>query len=198
MAVMAATEAPDIPARAAFPAFDGWMAAEQKRIFLLCLRLLRDSEDADTATQDTFLKAYRALERAEVEPLIEPGKWLTRIAVNTCLDRLRSQRWRFWRRRARPGDEQTVLALAPCPGPTPEQAVHARQVGERLRLALAKLPDRQRSVFVLRHFEDQSLQEIGALLGLEVGTVKAHLSRALVKLRVELRDLYGRQALQRG
>jgi len=169
--------------------FECWMAAEQKRIYLLCLRLLGAGDEADSATQDVFLKAYRALERGEIA---EPPKWLTRVAVNTCLDRLRSRRWKFWLRRAAPQDEETVLALAPAAGPSPEDAMHARDIALRLAAALDRLSPRQRSIFVLRHDEDRSLEEIGAILGLEVGTVKAHMARAVKKLRVELRDLYER------
>ncbi len=74
--------------------------------------------------------------------------------------------------------------------PSAEQRLFAGQVAARLAAALRKLSERQRSVFVLRHYEDLSLEEIARLLGLDVGTVKAHLARALVKLRTELRDLY--------
>ena len=62
----------------------------------------------------------------------------------------------------------------------------------RLAAALNKLSPRQRAVFTLRHFEDMSLEEIGGLLGLDIGTVKAHMFRAVAKLRVELREFYGR------
>lgn len=75
--------------------FGAWMASEQRRVFLLCRRMLQDAEEADSATQDTFLKAWQALKRPESKNLDDPGKWLTRIAVNTCLDRLRSRRWQF-------------------------------------------------------------------------------------------------------
>ena len=172
--------------------FDAWMTAEQRRVFLLCYGLLGNRDEADTASQDVFLKAYRALRNSESEDLVEPAKWLTRVAVNTCLDRLRSRRWRFWRRRIEPGDEQTVLAMAPDLGPSAEDRAFAAEIAKRLAAALAGLSGRQRSVFVLRHYEDRSLEEIAEILGLEAGTVKSHLSRALVKLRTELRDLYVR------
>jgi RNA polymerase sigma-70 factor (ECF subfamily) len=172
--------------------FDAWMTAEQRRVFLLCYRLMGTRDEADTATQDVFLKAYRALSGSRSEQLLEPAKWLTRVAVNTCLDRLRSRRWRFWRHRIDSGDEQTVLALAPDLGPSAEDRLFAAEIAKRLAAALAGLSGRQRSVFVLRHYEDRSLEEIAEILGLEVGTVKSHLSRALVKLRDELRDLYGK------
>ena len=171
--------------------FETWMAAEQKRVYLLCLRLLGTSDEADSATQDVFLKAYRALERGR-PALLEPAKWLTRVAVNTCLDRLRSRRWKFWRQRAGRQDEEAVLRLAPDRGPSPEDALVARDIARRLAAALDRLSPRQRSIFVLRHDEDRSLEEIGEILGLEVGTVKAHMARAVRKLRAELRDLYER------
>ena len=53
-----------------------------------------------------------------------------------------------------------------------------------------RLSDRQRAVFTLRHYEDRSLDEIAVLLDLDVGTVKAHMARAMVKLREDLKDLY--------
>ncbi|MGH9718715.1 MAG: RNA polymerase sigma factor [Bryobacteraceae bacterium] len=189
------TEIAAVPVSAT-ASFTQWMAAEQRRVYLLCLRMLRNPEDADSAAQDTFLKAYRAIEKQEAD-LADRSRWLTRIAVNTCLDVLRSRRWQFWRQRPSQEDERALLEVAPAPGPTAEQAAFAQQIGRRISEALARLSGRQRAVFVLRHYEDRSLEEIGDLLGLEVGTVKAHMSRALVKLRIELQDLYGKQSLER-
>ncbi len=170
--------------------FEAWMRAEQKRVFLLCYRFLRERDEADTATQEVFLKAYQALGSVRPESLQEPAKWLTRVAVNTCLDRLRSRRWHFWRRRPHPEDEQAVLALAADGGPSAEDRLFAREIADRLAAAMDQLSDRQRSVFILKHFEDRSLEEIAEVLQLEIGTVKTHMSRAVTKLREELRDLY--------
>lgn len=192
MASMAVAAAIDAKPEVNIREFEAWLGAEQHRILLLCLRLLGNAEDADIATQDTFLKAYRALEHGEGPTLNDPAKWLTRIAVNTCLDRLRSLRWQFWKRRPAPEDECTILALAPAAGPSPEQAFFASQIGGRLKKALGRLSDQQRSVFVLKHYEDRSLQEIAEVLNLSVGTVKAHMARAIAKLRLELKDLYGK------
>jgi len=170
--------------------FSSWMAAEQKRIFLLCRRMLQDAEDADSATQDTFLKAWQALKRPESKELDDAGKWLTRIAVNTCLDRLRSRRWQFWRKRPNPNEETTILGLACAPEPDAEDRVFAKQIVIRLDRALDKLSLRQRAAFTLRHHEDRSLAEIAEILQLDIGTVKVHLFRAVEKLREELHDLY--------
>ena len=171
--------------------FTAWMASEQRRVFGLCQRLLRDSDEADSATQDVFLKAYHALRKQNARTLDDPARWLTRIAVNTCLDRLRSQRWRFWRKRPSQQDEQLILRLASSTRPEAEDRYFAGQIRVRLEAALERLSPRQRAAFTLRHYNDLSLEEIGNLLDLDVGTVKAHMHRAVVKLRRELRDLYG-------
>ncbi len=178
--------------------FDAWMRAEQGRIFLLCCRLLADRGEAEGAVQEVFLKSYRNLVQGGANRLEDPARWLTRVAVNACLDRLRSRRWRFWRDRPEPADEQIILALAPEPGPDAEDRLFASEIAARLAKALVRLSERQRAVFVLRHYEDRSLEEIAAVLSLDVGTVKAHLSRAVAKLRRELRDLYLRPARRAG
>jgi RNA polymerase sigma-70 factor (ECF subfamily) len=170
--------------------FGAWMASEQRRVFLLCRRMLQDTEEADSAAQDTFLKAWQALKRPESKSLDDPGKWLTRIAVNTCLDRLRSRRWQFWRKRPKAEDESAILNLAAATAPNAEDQLFARQIAQRLSRALTRLSLRQRAAFTLRHYEDRSLAEIAEILNMNVGTVKVHLFRATEKLREELHDLY--------
>lgn len=164
--------------------FGDWMTAEQRRVFLLCQHMLQDRDEAASATQDTFLKTFRVWRKTGFGDLDDPAKWVTRIAVNTCLDRLRSRRWQFWRWRSKQAGQDVVLAVA-------EDRMLAGEIARRLGEALERLSPRQRAVFTLRHFEDRSLDEIGGILGLDTGTVKAHLFRALAKLRNELRDLYG-------
>jgi len=170
--------------------FDRWVLAEQRRIFLLCYRMLGDRDEADTATQDTFLKAYKALRRTGAADVDDPAKWLTRIAVNTCLDRLRSRRWKFWKNRPTEEDEELILRLTPARNPDAEAQYFAREIEQRLQAALQQLSPKQRAVFMLRHFEDRKLEEIAELMGMELGTVKAHMARALARLRELLYDLY--------
>ena len=67
--------------------FDAWMLSEQRRVFGLCQRFLRDRDEADSATQDVFLKAYQALRKEDAQTLDDPARWLTRIAVNTSFER---------------------------------------------------------------------------------------------------------------
>lgn len=173
--------------------FGAWMTSEQRRIFLLCRRMLQDPDEADSATQDVFLKAYKAMTKAaenDLDELDNPGKWVTRIAVNTCLDRLRSKSWKIWQRRPSAADEEIILQMTSDSEPDAERLLFSQQIQRRLEFALTKLSDRQRAVFSLRHYESLPLEEIADVLKLDVGTVKAHLFRALTKMREELKDLY--------
>lgn len=172
-------------------ALEELLAAHQKRVLRLALRLLGDPDEAASAAQDCFLRAYRALARC---PRDAQGqrRWLVRLATNLCLDRLRSRKWNWWRSRL--GFEPDQGQAEPPLLRTPERELLSREIGDRLSLALRRLPARQRAVFVLRHYEDHSLEEIAGHLSLNVGTVKAHLARALEKLREELKDFYGKRA----
>lgn len=183
----------NIQVRSELRDFGAWMTSEQRRIFLLCRRMLQDPDEADSATQDVFLKAYKAMTKAaesNLDELDNPGKWVTRIAVNTCLDRLRSKSWKIWQRRPAPDDEEVILQMTSDTEPDAERLLFSQQIQHRLECALAKLSDRQRAVFSLRHYEALPLEDIADVLKLDVGTVKAHLFRALTKMREELRDLY--------
>ncbi len=192
IAVMADRLREEARASATVSDFGAWMASEQRRVFLLCRRMLQDADEADSATQDVFLKAYQALQRenALAEELDHPDRWVTRIAVNTCLDRLRSKSWMLWRRRPAAEDERIILDMTPGRAPDAERQLFAKEIQAKLEAALGRLSARQRAVFLLRHYENLALEDIAATLKLDSGTVKAHLFRAIGKLREELKDLY--------
>jgi RNA polymerase sigma-70 factor, ECF subfamily len=172
--------------------FEKWMAEEQERIFLLCMRLLRNRDEADSATQDVFVEAYKALEKHGRDSIQEPPKWLTRVAFNTCYDLMRSKRWRFWQRHSRETAGDDLLRMIPSADPNQEDNTAAQEIRQRLNTALERLSVRQRMVFIFRHEEQLSFEEIAGIMGLDAGTTKAHMARAIKKLREELRDLYVR------
>ena len=191
MSAMADQLEGQVHVRANLSDFGSWMTLEQRRIFLLCRRMLQDVDEADSATQDVFLKAYRALNGREDSPEFDNlGKWVTRIAVNTCLDRLRSKSWKMWQKRPAPQDEELILQMTPGRSPDAERQLFSKEIQQRLEKALTKLSDRQRAVFALRHYDAMPIDEIAEVLKLDTGTIKAHLFRALGKLREELKDLY--------
>ena len=87
--------------------------------------------------------------------------------------------------------EEIILNLTPASGSGALDQMCGREIERRLAVAVEKLSLRQKAVFTLRHYEDKSLEEIARTLDLDVGSVKSHLSRALVKMRCELKVLYG-------
>ncbi|MBI2529258.1 MAG: sigma-70 family RNA polymerase sigma factor [Candidatus Rokubacteria bacterium] len=150
------------------------------RLRRLCQLLLADGQEAEEVVQEVFVKALEA-ERRQGPPA-DWGRWLTRIAVNTCHDRRRAGWWtqfRHWSERI----EEIPIADE---RQSPEEAAISGETRQRVWLAFRALPDRQREVFVLRHLEGWSGAEIAAALGLSPGSVKRHLFRAVHRLRESL------------
>jgi RNA polymerase sigma-70 factor (ECF subfamily) len=118
--------------------------------------------------------------------------WLWRIAIHLAADHRRNRRTAFWRRlfSVAPADgsarDERMQAVAAA-NPSPERAAIARQEAALAWAAADRLPSQQRTIFLLRFAEEMSLDEIAVALGLEVGTVKAHLHRAVVAVRKALR-----------
>jgi RNA polymerase sigma-70 factor (ECF subfamily) len=116
--------------------------------------------------------------------------WLTRICINWCKDRLKRRRLvlYFHQAPAEQEEESGPREIATHPDPSPERRALSREIRERLSLAMESLSPRQRSVFVLKHFEELSIPEIADLTGLDAGTIKSHLFRAAQKIRERLAD----------
>ena len=159
----------------------------QRRASRIAFHYLRDSAEVDEAVQDAFVKAYSHLQTFREELPFEV--WFTRILINGCLDRIkartRRERW-ITSMPDGPGGERDFAERMPGRGPSPEDQLLARERGRRVAKALAKLPDRQRTVFMLSHYEGCSSREVSAITGLNESTVRVHLFRAIRKLRVLL------------
>jgi RNA polymerase sigma-70 factor (ECF subfamily) len=168
--------------------FEYFVRRYQRRITRIAYRLLRDTGEADCAAQESFLRAYQNLKDFREGSTFET--WLTRICVNWCKDRLKRRRLVLYFHQAPPDreDEMGPREVA-HPDPSPERRALSRQIRERLRGAMESLSPRQRSVFVLKHFEELSIPEIADLTGLNSGTIKSHLFRAAHKIRERLADL---------
>ncbi len=166
--------------------FDDVVRTHQRRIFRVLLAILRDPDAAETLTQECFLRAYKA--RTEFRGDASVATWLVRIAVNLARDHLRNRRASFWRRLLAGGEEAAATAVAvPDWRPTPEQDLATRQQITAVWQAAAELPPQQRTVFALRFVEEMSLAEIAVATSLRVGTVKAHLFRAIAAVRRRVR-----------
>jgi RNA polymerase sigma-70 factor (ECF subfamily) len=147
-----------------------------------------DAEDATCATQQAWLKAFTKLHRFDGRAAFTT--WMTRIAINTCLDELRRQRREGNRVEEKPtiDGDQPVLMLEDRTV-NPETRVMQRQAASRVRELEAGLSEQQRQVFRLRFYAELDLEEIAEVLDVHIGTVKTQLHRAVHRLRRELGDV---------
>lgn len=172
--------------RGEIASFNALVTRHERAVFNVCLRMLRDVEAAEDATQDTFIKAWSALDTYR-GGLVRA--WLLRIATNRCYDLLRVKQ-------RRPADSLDASAIETTPDwssqiatddDDPEVASLRGELGRRLESALASLPDDQRLIVILADVQGYSYEEVAAIADIAVGTVKSRLSRARSRLRDLLR-----------
>lgn len=155
----------------------------QRKIFRVAYAIVRDETEADTVTQDTFIQAYTNLGRFEGRSEFET--WLTRIAINRSRDWLRRRKFvSLFSGHDDEGNELTIEAVDDRPDP--ERELMSAQLRKAIERAERTLSAQQKVIFRLRHYEDLSLEDIAEHLGLRAGTVRAHLFRAIHKIRKEL------------
>ena len=151
----------------------------QRRIYRILLGLARDPDAADNLTQECFVRAYE--KRAAFRGESSVATWLVSIAINLARDHARNRRAGFWRRLfAAPVEErEAALASASDRRSSVEERLIASQQLSRVWEVVEGLSPRQREVFLLRFVEELPLEEIAEVTGMQVGTVKAHLFRAV-------------------
>jgi RNA polymerase sigma-70 factor, ECF subfamily len=147
------------------------------QIVALCVRMVGNLEDAKDLSQETFLRAFLGLERFRQDSRF--STWLYRIAVNLCLNML-----------SRKGPATEVLDDSwPDHGPSPEASLLRQERGRRVERALQKLSPELRAAVVLRDGLGFSYAEIGACLGIPLGTVRSRISTARWALRGHVEGL---------
>jgi RNA polymerase sigma-70 factor (ECF subfamily) len=171
-------------------AFDRLVVRYKDRVYNLCYRMMGDHEEANDCAQETFIRVYRALPRFRFEAAF--STWLYRIAVNTCKNTLSSRRFRFNRTTSSldgqtNGGRENLKIAEDNPYPSPDGQLERREREELLQNAIRSLPAAQRSLVVLRDIQGHSYDEITAITGLNLGTVKSKLCRARGKLREKLK-----------
>jgi RNA polymerase sigma-70 factor, ECF subfamily len=165
--------------------FDLLVRLHRPRIFRFMLASLRDREAAENLTQDCFVKAYKA--RGQFRGACSIGTWFMQIAANLIRDHEGSSRLKFWRRTLEPGVDLAAIGDSiPDRQVSPEALALAKEQVTAIWNAAAGLPNRQRTVFLLRFVEDMDLLEIAEVTGMKEGTVKTHLFRALQSVRARL------------
>lgn len=155
--------------------FSGLVRLHQRRAYLVARAVVMTHEDAEDAVQEGFLRAYQALDR--FDPGQSFGAWLNRIVANAALDLAR-------RKKVRAAEELSDAFASTFRDPAED-----RELSERLRAALATLPERARAVLVLHDIEGFTHAEIGELLGIPGGTARSDLHHARRKLKTLLANL---------
>jgi len=165
--------------------FSAVVARHRPQIFRFLLASTRDVDLAETLTQDCFLKAHRNWSgfRGESSAMT----WLMRIAINLQKDHWRNRRMQFWRKTQSNAVElDEASEWLPSGERSVEQQLMAKERVRQVSKVVEGLSERQRTIFLLRYVEEAELSEIARATGLSEGTVKAHLSRAVARVRAEL------------
>lgn len=165
-------------------AMDALLAAHEKQVYRFGLRMCGSEDAAKEVLQQTLLTAFKSLH--EFRGQAQLSTWLYQIARSFC-----------GKTRRRRVDEPE--SMEPVEGPeargiesavtSPEDAVHAKQIGEILEAAILALPEKQREVLILRDVEGLTAEEAARVLGIEVANLKTRLHRARMELRQHLNTL---------
>jgi RNA polymerase sigma-70 factor (ECF subfamily) len=155
-----------------------------RAVFRLAFRMTGNEQDAEDVVQETFLRAYRQLDKYEARSSF--STWLYRIASNYSLDLIRMRKRHEDKRERGKADERDILQTLPVNTPGPDRILYSSQVQERVNEALNELSAQERTAFVLRHFEGLSIDEIGETLGTGTNATKHSIFRAVQKLRRSL------------
>jgi RNA polymerase sigma-70 factor (ECF subfamily) len=156
-------------------AFGELVSCHQGGVYNVAYRMLGEHLDAEDATQETFLRAFRAIHT--LDPQRPPGAWLKKIAVNVCLNRLE-------RRGTLTLEDDEAL---PANDPGPESQTIAREQNRMIRSALLTLPARYRAAIELRHYQELSYFEMAETLNRPLSAIKSDLFRARSMLAKILR-----------
>ena len=161
-------------------AFGELVSRHQRRVWMVCRQYV-GADEADAAAQDAFVKAYSRLHRFDGRAAFTT--WLTRIAINTCLDELRRRR-RAGVRVEGTEDEDGAGPLERLSDDDagPEERAMQAQAVARLRESEQRLPPRQREIFRLRFYAELELDDIARAIGVHVGTVKTQLHLSLIHI----------------
>jgi len=162
-------------------AYAALVEAWQKPVYNFCYRMLGESEEAEDAAQETFLRAYQHLERYDIQRPF--GTWLLSIAAHHCIDRLRRMRRISFSLDA---NEAIETWFPDGHAANPEEEAFGRVEGERLDSLVQTLEPAPRAALVMRYWQGATEQEIARALHLSLPAVKSRLHRARQSLAKRL------------
>lgn len=167
-------------------AFETLIERYKQRAYRLAFDFTRDREEAKDLSQEAFLRAFTHVQRFDRQSSFYT--WFYRILLNTCIDHHRRSKKLAWE----PFEEGTEItgegdSIAGTSS-LPDREAMARELSQRIDAALASLPTKQRTAFILKNHQGLSIREIAQIMKAAEGTVKTHLHRAVTALRRSLND----------
>jgi RNA polymerase sigma factor (sigma-70 family) len=173
-------------------AYRALLTKYEHAVFNICLRMVRNREEAQDLAQDAFTKVFSMLER--YNPTYAFSSWLFKITSNLCIDSIRKRRVdTLPMDEPVHGEQGEYERQYESPSDDPSQVFDKREKMRMLSEAVDALPEHYRIMIVLRHQEDLSYEEIAQTLDLPLGTVKAriHRAREMLKHRLSGADFFG-------
>jgi RNA polymerase sigma-70 factor (ECF subfamily) len=166
-------------------AFQAIVDKYKRQMYYLALDLTGNHHDAEDLSQEAFVKAYTSIQGFRGEAKI--SSWLHRIVVNAHLDEKRKKALTLLRTSDELNENLTLHSSGGSGFETnPEKKMEQSKIQEHIEEALQTLTQRERTIFVLRHYQEHALKEIAEMLDLSEGTVKSFLFRAIKKLQKAL------------
>ncbi|WP_419954745.1 RNA polymerase sigma factor SigW [Neobacillus niacini] len=155
-------------------------------IYQLGYRMLGNRHEAEDIAQEAFIRAYVNIKSFNQD--LKFSTWLFRIATNLCIDRMRKKKPDYYLDAEVSGtDGLTMYSQLASNSPLPENELESLELQESVQKEILKLPEKYRSVIVLKYIEELSLNEISEILDLPLGTVKTRIHRGREALRQQLR-----------
>jgi RNA polymerase sigma-70 factor, ECF subfamily len=170
-------------------AFEQLVSRYQNKIMAYVARMLNDHEEAEDVTQEVFIKAYRSLDSFRGASSF--STWLYRIATNLCIDRVRKRKRSPQQAYSldEPFDKDEDSGGRDVPNITnePSLGVEREELRQQVRLTVAQMPEKLRSVLVMCDIQGMAYEQIAQVLDCPVGTVKSRLFHARADLARRLR-----------
>ena len=158
------------------------------KVFQLAYRMLGNRHEAEDIAQEAFIRAYVNIQSYNIN--LKFSTWLYRIATNLCIDRIRKKKPDYYLDAEVAGTEGlTMYSQIASKTPLPEDDVESLELQDTIQRAISKLPEKYRSVIVLKYIEELSLNEISEILDMPLGTVKTRIHRGRETLRKQLRHV---------
>jgi RNA polymerase sigma-70 factor (ECF subfamily) len=156
------------------------------KIYHLAYRMLNNKHEAEDAVQETFMRVYTNLNRYDEQQKF--STWIFRIATNHCIDRLRKRKHSAYSLDAEmpDGEGNDYYSMLAGNEDTPEKQIILSETQLQIRKAIDALPEKYKTVVILRYLQDMSLQEISDVLDMPVTTVKTRVHRGREYLRNRL------------